>query len=163
MEKREREPHHRAFFPEGNGQAAAAGITDALLGVPLVPLKGYFPRRVPIGRLFGLCGPLSPGDTAVIRIPEFLRPSVKAGRFNVPGIKALYASEDEGTAEGEVYQHPGLAGIVSERPPDAVYQIDVQLQAVLDLTAPGIPAGFGSRCDPGLVRARDTGWTRGAD
>jgi RES domain-containing protein len=62
---------------------------------------------------------------------------VRAGRFNTPGLKGLYAAEDEGTAEGEVYQQPGLAGVISIRPPDLIYQIEFKLQSVLDLTDMG--------------------------
>jgi RES domain-containing protein len=115
----------------------AGELPGTLLRVSLKPLEGFYPRRVPIGPLLGLKGPFSAGDTATIKIPQFLRPSVSAGRFNVPGIKALYAAEDEATAEGEVYQHPGLAAVKSERPPDVVYQIEVKLQAILDLTEMG--------------------------
>jgi hypothetical protein len=115
----------------------AGELPGTLLRVSLIPIEGYFPRRVPIGPLFGLKGPFSAGDTATIKIPQFLRPSVKAGRFNVPGIKALYAAEDEAAAEGEVYQHHGLAGVKSERPPDVVYQVEVKLQFVVDLTEMG--------------------------
>jgi len=109
-------------------------LPEAIRRIAPIPYKGLFPRRVPISPLFGLRGPFSPGDTVSIRIPQFLRPSVKAGRFNIPNLKALDAAEDEVTAEGEVYQHPGLAGVVSERPPDVLYQVDIQVQSILDLT-----------------------------
>ena len=117
---------------------SAGELPGILLRIPLIPIEGLFPRRVAVGPLFGLRGPFTAGDTATIKIPQFLLPSVKAGRFNIPAIKALYAAEDEGTAEEEVYQHSGLAGVKSERPPDAVYQVEVRLQSVLDLTEMGI-------------------------
>jgi RES domain-containing protein len=65
-------------------------------------------------------------------------------------IRALYLGDSEATCWAEWYRHTSEAGVPPEqRLPAAIWRMEVDVDEVADLTAPGILAGEGiARLDP---------------
>ena len=65
-------------------------------------------------------------------------------------VRALYLGDSEATVWAEWYRHTSEAGVPpQQRLPRAIWRIDVDVEEIADLTAPGILAGEGiARLDP---------------
>lgn len=65
-------------------------------------------------------------------------------------VRALYLGDTEATVWAEWYRHTSEAGVPpQQRLPRAIWRIDVDVDGIADLTAPGVLAGEGiTRLDP---------------
>lgn len=83
--------------------------------------------------------------------PLFWTPEAADGRWQRGSVvRALYLGDSEETVWAEWYRHTSEAGVPPEqRLPRAIWRIDVDIDDIADLTAPGVLAGEGiNRVDP---------------
>jgi len=83
--------------------------------------------------------------------PLFWTPEAADGRWQRGSVvRALYLGDSEATVWAEWYRHTSEAGVPpQQRLPRAIWRMEVDVDDVADLTAPGILAGEGiARLDP---------------
>ena len=83
--------------------------------------------------------------------PLFWTPEAADGRWQRGSVvRALYLGDSEETVWAEWYRHTSEAGVPpQQRLPRAIWRMEVDIEDVADLTAPGILEGEGiSRLDP---------------
>lgn len=121
-----------------------AGTTDATDAVDAADEPIAEPPRI---RVQGTWWRITRGDSD----PLFWSTEPADGRWQRGRIvRALYLGESEATVWAEWYRHTSEAGVPpQQRLPRAIWRIEVDVEDVADLTAPGILAGEGiARLDP---------------
>lgn len=77
--------------------------------------------------------------------PLFLAPEPSDGRWQRGSvIRAIYLGDDEATVWAEWYRHTSEAAVPpDQRLPVAIWRVDVEVEDVADLTAPGVLEAHG--------------------